>query len=131
MARFLRWQLGSRLLLMLVIVPWVGSTFLVIETGMTSATMSFYCGLHEAADIAFVLHVLRPGDAFLDVGSNVGTYTILASGVAQAHSIVIEPIPATFDRLLRNLRLNDLPSRVDARCPLFSNPHDKYSTCPS
>jgi hypothetical protein len=46
-----------------VIVPWVGGTSLVIETGMTGATMNFYCGLHEAADMAFVLHSLRPGDS--------------------------------------------------------------------
>jgi hypothetical protein len=35
-ARFLRWQLGSRLLRMPLIVPWVGRTSLVIETGMTT-----------------------------------------------------------------------------------------------
>jgi FkbM family methyltransferase len=115
-ARFLRWQLGSRLLRMPVLVPWVGSTFLVIETGMTGATMNFYCGLHEAADMAFVLHALRPGDVFLDVGANVGTYTILASGVAQARTIALEPIPATFLRLLRNLRLNNLLSYVEPHC---------------
>jgi FkbM family methyltransferase len=115
-ARFLRWQLGSRLLRMPVLVPWVGSTSLVIETGMTGATMNVYCGLHEAADMAFVLHLLRPGDAFLDVGANVGTYTILASGVARARTLALEPIPATFERLMRNLRINDLLSRVEARC---------------
>jgi len=87
-----------------------------METGMTGATTNLYCGLHEAADMAFVLHALRPGDSFLDVGANVGTYTILASGVAQACTLALEPIPATFERLLRNLRLNDLLSRVDARC---------------
>jgi FkbM family methyltransferase len=115
-ARFLRWQFGSRLLGMPVVFPWVGNTFLVIESGMTGATMNVYCGLHEAADMAFVLHVLRPGDLFLDVGANVGSYSILASGVAGAHTIALEPIPATFDRLSRNIRLNDLRSSVDARC---------------
>jgi hypothetical protein len=93
--RFLRWQLGTRLLEMPVVVPWIGATSLVDERGMTGATMNVYCGLHEAADMAFVLHLLRPGDRFLDIGANVGTYTILASGVAQAHSITLEPIPAT------------------------------------
>jgi hypothetical protein len=112
-ACFLRWQLGSRLLRMPVLVPWVGSTSLVIETGMTGATMNFYCGLHEAANTDFVLHALRPGDVFLDVGANVDTHTILASGVAQARTIALEPIPATFLRLLRNLRLNNLLSYVE------------------
>jgi FkbM family methyltransferase len=115
-ARFLRWQQGSRLLRMPVIVPWVDSTSLVIETGMTGATMNLYCGLCEAADMAFVLHALRPGDSFLDVGANVGTFTILASGVAQACTLALDPIPATYERLLRNLRLNDLLSRVVIRC---------------
>jgi FkbM family methyltransferase len=115
-ARFLRWQLGSRFVRMPVLVPWLGSTSLVIETGMTGATMNVYCGLHEAADMAFVLHVLRPGDAFVDVGANVGTYTILASGVALARTLALEPIPATFERLMRNVRLNDLLSRVEPRC---------------
>lgn len=116
LARFLRWQLGSRLLRLPALVPWVGSTSLLIENGMTGATMNFYCGLHEATDMAFVLHVLRPGDAFLDVGANVGTYTVLASGVARARTLALEPIPATFERLLRNLRLNDLLSSVEPRC---------------
>jgi FkbM family methyltransferase len=115
-ARFLRWQLGSRLLRMPLLLPWIGSTSLVIEAGMAGATMNLYCGLHEAADMAFVLHALRPGDVFLDVGANVGTYTILASGVAHASTIALEPIPSTFFRLLRNLRLNDLLSRVDSHC---------------
>ena len=96
MARFLSWQLGIRFLRMPVVVPWVDSTSLVIETEMTGATMNFYCGLHEVDDMAFVFHLLRPGDGFLDVGANVGKYMILASGAAQARTLALEPIPATF-----------------------------------
>ncbi len=114
--RFLRWQIGTRLLGMPVVVPWIGNTSLVIERGMTGATMNVYCGLHEAADMAFVLHLLHPGDRFLDIGANVGTYTILASGVAKAHSITLEPIPATFSYLQRNLRYNNLDELVASHC---------------
>jgi FkbM family methyltransferase len=46
----------------------------------------------------------------------VSIYTILASGVAQARTLELELIPATFERLMRNLRLNDLLRSVDARC---------------
>jgi len=120
-ARFLLWQLGSGMLRMPVIVPWVGGTSLVIETGMTGASMNLYCAIHEAADMAFVLRLLRPGDSFLDVGANVGTYTILASGVAQASTLALEPIPATFERRLRNFRLNDLLRRVDAHASLITS----------
>jgi len=114
--RFLRWQLGTRLLDMPVVVPWIGATSLVVERGMTGATMNVYCGLHEAADMAFVLHLLRPDDRFLDIGANVGTYTILASGVAKAQSITLEPLPATYASLQRNLRINNLAALVASHC---------------
>lgn len=45
-----------------VVAPWVQGTALVVDNGMTGATMSIHCGLHEAADIVFVLHLLRSGD---------------------------------------------------------------------
>lgn len=33
--RFLRWQIGTRLLGMPVVFPWIGTTSLVVERGMT------------------------------------------------------------------------------------------------
>jgi hypothetical protein len=66
-----------------VIIPWVGGTCLAVEKGMNAATMNFYCGLFESVDIILILHVLRPGDLFFDVGASVGTFTVLASGVSR------------------------------------------------
>jgi hypothetical protein len=40
---------------------------------------NIYAGLHEFGDMAFVLHFLRAGDLFADVGANIGSYTVLAS----------------------------------------------------
>jgi hypothetical protein len=48
-------------------------------SGMTGATGNLYVGLHEFEEMAFLLHFLRPGDLFADVGANVGSYTILAA----------------------------------------------------
>jgi FkbM family methyltransferase len=114
--RFFSWQLATRILPYPVVYPWIGETSLVIERGMTGATMNVYCGLHEASDMGFLLHFLRPSDSFLDVGANVGTYTILASGVTRAKSIALEPIPHTFSLLSRNIRTNDLLALVDLHC---------------
>jgi FkbM family methyltransferase len=64
--------------------------------------------------MAFVLHLLRRDDVFVDVGANVGVYTILAAAVG-ARSISIEPIKQAFDQLMLNIHLNGICDRVDAR----------------
>jgi FkbM family methyltransferase len=113
-ARWARWQIGSRVLGWPVAVPFVNNTRLLAKPGMTGATGNIYCGLHEFEDMAFVLHFLRPGDLFVDVGANIGSYTILASA-AGANVISFEPVPSTFEALLDNLHLNRLESRVEVR----------------
>jgi FkbM family methyltransferase len=82
---------------------------------MTGATGNVYCGLHEFEDMAFVMHALRPDDLFVDVGANVGSYTVLASGAVGARCVSFEPAPRAYRALLDNLRLNDLTARVEAR----------------
>ena len=64
--------------------------------------------------MAFALHLLRRDDLFVDVGANIGSYTVLAASVG-AKSIAIEPIKNAFDHLMRNIHLNDISSSVDAR----------------
>jgi FkbM family methyltransferase len=61
--------------------------------------------------MAFALHLLRPGDLFVDVGANVGSYTILATA-AGAESIAFEP-GERFADLQRNVALNG--ARADCR----------------
>jgi cyclopropane fatty-acyl-phospholipid synthase-like methyltransferase len=56
----------------------------------------------------FVLHLLRPADHFLDVGANVGSYTVMAAGSVGAFVTCVEPIPSTFAHFERNIALNGL-----------------------
>jgi FkbM family methyltransferase len=112
--RYLRWQVGSRLLPGAVAVPFVGDTRLLARPGMTGATGNVYSGLHEFEDMSLVLHALRPGDLFVDVGANIGSYTVLAAGVCGASVVAVEPIPGTFAALRDNLRLNGLEEAVEA-----------------
>lgn len=113
---FAKWQLGSRILNCPVSVPFVNESRLLVQTGMTGATGNIYNGLHEFEDMAFLLHFLRPKDLFLDIGSNVGSYTVLASAVVGSQSISIEPIPDTYQILLQNIRLNG----IDPLCKCYN-----------
>ncbi len=86
---------------------------------MTGATGNYYCGLHEADDMAFVLHFLRADDAFYDVGANVGSYTILAAAAGVKRIVSFEPSPLTCERFERNILLNRLSDSVELqRCAL-------------
>jgi FkbM family methyltransferase len=114
LGRWVRWQIGSRILKRPVVMPFVEEAVLVVEPGMTGATGNIYCGLHAFVDMAFVLHALRQDDWFVDVGANVGSYTVLAAKVAGAHCLSLEPVPETFAKLQRNLRANNLGLRVEA-----------------
>lgn len=111
--RWFRWQIGSRVLGEPVVMPFVEGSRLVVERSMTGATGNIYCGLHEFDDMAFVLHCLRVGDTFVDVGANVGSYTVLASGVVGCQTISLEPVPSTFQKLERNVRVNGIGGVVE------------------
>ncbi|WEK47322.1 MAG: FkbM family methyltransferase [Candidatus Andeanibacterium colombiense] len=119
--RFVRWQLASRLISAPVALPFVDDTRLLVERGMTGATGNWYSGLHEPDDMAFVLHALRPDDLFVDIGANVGSYTVLAAGVVGAHAISVEPLPATHARLQANVRLNGIEGLVETVCAGLSD----------
>src|SRR5262249_139495 len=73
---------------------------------------NIYAGLHEFYDMMLLLHFLRRGDLFLDVGANVGSYTVLASGVRRATTWAFEPDPISAQHLQRNVAVNALSELV-------------------
>ena len=62
----------------------------------------------EPAVETLIRHRLRPGDTFIDAGSNVGFYTILAAKLVGPRGRVIacEMVPATADVLRGQVALN-------------------------
>jgi FkbM family methyltransferase len=114
-ARYLRWQVGSLLVPGQVAVPFVGRSLLLASFGMASATGNVYAGLYEFEDMALALHLLRPGDLFVDVGANIGAYTVLAGAAVGADCVALEPVPSTFAQLRRNVDLNGIGARVELR----------------
>lgn len=114
LSRFVKWQIGIRLNPYPIIFPFAEKTKLIISKGMTGATGNLYCGLDEFEDMAFVLHFLREDDKFIDIGANIGSYTLLAASEVGAETIAIEPIPVTYKKLNANLSLNNLSGKVNS-----------------
>jgi FkbM family methyltransferase len=113
--KFLIWQISQALFPKERIVPFLKETKLAVTKGMTGATGNIYTGLHEFNDMGFLLHLLRKGDVFFDIGANIGSYTILASGFCGASTVSIEPIKATFKSLQKNILLNKIETIVAAK----------------
>jgi len=65
--------------------------------------------------MGFLLHALRPDDFFVDIGANVGSYTVLASASIGAKTICFEPIPLTYSRLISNIDVNNMSQKVTAQ----------------
>lgn len=112
--RFVKWQISSRLAPGAILYDWINGSKFLVRTGETGLTGNIYTGLHEFPDMGFVLHVLRPKDTFVDVGANVGSYTILAGAAVGAQAYAFEPVPSTYEKLLNNIRLNSMEKRVQA-----------------
>ncbi len=63
---------------------------------------------HYEAEVESILSELVTKDTtFVDVGANVGYFTVLCSRSARA-VYAFEPVPAVFERLSGNIRLDDL-----------------------
>ena len=95
-----------------VCVEFPNHTRLLVSPHMKGAAHYIMPRLCEFEEMAFVMHYLRPGDVFADVGANVGAFTILAAGVAGARVVAFEPSPDTFAMLARNILLNNLQDRA-------------------
>jgi FkbM family methyltransferase len=110
--RYIKWQIGSRLVPGAIIYDWINGSRFFVRTGEMGLTGNIYTGLHEFSDMAFLLHFLRSEDFFVDVGANSGAYTILACSAIGANGIAFEPIPSTYIRLKENVHLNYLDEKV-------------------
>jgi FkbM family methyltransferase len=64
--------------------------------------------------MSFLLHTLQSGDLFVDVGANVGSYSILAGACKGVNVLSFKPIPSTFFHLQKNIKLNSLDNQVIA-----------------
>ena len=111
--RFVRWQIATRLLPgAAVAIPFTDRARLLVSRGMYGATQNIYCGLNDFEDMSFILHYLGEGDIFIDVGANVGAYTVLASAAAGAQTYAFDPSPPAIDSLRTNVELNRIADRV-------------------
>lgn len=78
------------------------------DTIITPVTLGW--GEWEPTETHWIARMLKPGDTFVDVGANVGYFTVLAGSVVgnAGRVYAFEPDPIAFSYLEKNVRLNGL-----------------------
>lgn len=121
LARAVGWQLRKRLLPGPCDIHVFGGLTLRCYSDSPSASLVIYCD--ESPDyheMHFMRRYLRPGDAVLDVGANIGVYSLLAASLVGSAGRVLafEPGPEANRRLTENLRINQLDNVKVHACAL-------------
>jgi len=80
-------------------------SLLWVDRHRTAAAMAIYANPPDLPEMLAWRRALPAGGLFLDVGANVGTYTIWAAELG-AEVIALEPAPDTFRLLQENIALN-------------------------
>ncbi len=111
MARFLAWQMRKRL----IAKPATWSVFdkqakLFCYPERTSSNAVVYFDWPDWHEMHLIRRLLRPGDGFLDVGANVGVYSVLAWTLIRPSGRILafEPDPDTARVWEENAQLNNM-----------------------
>jgi FkbM family methyltransferase len=80
-------------------------------------------GVWEPGLTALVRKRLRPGGTFVDVGANVGYYTLLAAKLVgpSGRVIAFEPVPAVFELMRRGVEANGFRQGIYLEQKALSN----------
>ncbi len=71
-------------------------------------SQAIYCGDFEWRERQFLAAFLRPGDVFVDIGANIGLYTLSAACRVgdSGHVYAFEPSSNAYHRLMANVQLS-------------------------
>jgi FkbM family methyltransferase len=113
--RFFTWQLFEKHFAKNGHVKnWIGGRKLLVVPGRTSSTGNYYFGLMEYPEMSFLLDYADNNDVFVDIGANVGVYSVLLGKICK-RGYAFEPSKSTYSICKKNLNINNIRT-VKLRC---------------
>jgi len=104
--RHLAWQ-SRRLFRRFPVMLRIGDSRLRVDQPCGVAALINAMGEYDHNNMGFFRSMLsHTKGTFVDIGANIGSYTLIVSEVSDATVISIEPHPVTFGWLSENVRLN-------------------------
>ena len=92
------------------IIPFLEHSLRIIKGEGSQAHLFTY--LEDFEEMIFLLHYLNKDDRFIDVGANIGAYSILASGQIGCQTLSFEPSIQNYKLLNSNVKLNNLQNSI-------------------
>ncbi|HQD09004.1 MAG TPA: FkbM family methyltransferase [Flavihumibacter sp.] len=112
--RYVWWHLSKPFRQQPMIYQVVDGVKIYIGKNDSAGLVNYYTGLYEFEEMSFVLHFLRPDDLLIDVGSNIGIFSLLGAGASGCKTLSFEPLPGTFQKFRKNVELNGLYDKVNS-----------------
>lgn len=109
---WLGWQVWERTVRRPRVVHLYDDVRMVCHPHDQVTSLALYCGLYDSHEMRFLLRWLRPGDTFLDVGSNVAPYSLLAASVDGVSAVAFEPGSLARERAGRNIVMNGFEGAI-------------------
>ncbi len=106
--RAARFQAAGRLLGRRSLARLGSRSIIWADLHRTAASKVVYANPPDHPEMLVWQQILRPGDLFVDVGANVGSYSVWAADLG-ADVIALEPAEDTFELLVENASLNGYP----------------------
>ena len=106
---------------------WSGVRMLLDPADYLGGFLAFLPHVYERWERRAIASILRPGDVFIDVGSNIGAYSLWAMRCMgnSGRVLAIEPEERNYRMLLENIRLNGFNGAVSARqCGVSDRRHE-------
>lgn len=112
--RLFWWKVNQKFLKLAVLVPLTGEIKSICYPSSSFGSLVVYTRLPEYWEMNFLLDNLNELSTFIDVGANIGVYTLLAaSKIKKGKIFSFEIDPRALKNLYENIRLNDLGNRVE------------------
>jgi FkbM family methyltransferase len=114
-ARYVNWQIHKRCFRRNLPFKYHGFMLPGFRDSHSMSAAYYFSGYPDWWEMRFMQDYLRPGDRFLDVGANVGLYSIFAAALVGVDGQVdaFEPASIPANRLQQAIELNQLDGRIN------------------
>ncbi|MEZ6121186.1 MAG: FkbM family methyltransferase [Pirellulaceae bacterium] len=116
--RFVAWQVNKRLIRSVWTIPAFEQFQMRLHPdSFGSIVMIYTSGCPDYEEMHFVQRYLKTGDAVVDIGANIGIYSLLFASCVQRTGYVLafEAGEQAYQYFKENIQLNQLQTRIDAR----------------